>query len=112
MADAVIIELDYKGSYSRFALTQDEFDQLYRKERPDIDAPTTGGDSYTCRPLVHIWYCLTEIGGNEWNSFFTDMLWGLPQGDIETDNRAEIDLDECLSLKETISAFVNETKEE
>lgn len=100
---AIIIELDYKGYYGRYAYTQDEWDDICRDLVP---APTTVGDSCTLRPLVHLWYKLVEIGGKEWTNFFTDMSYQLPDSDIANGNFAYIDFDECLSLKDTILATI------
>lgn len=82
----VLIEIDYKGCYERFALTPEEFKRLYKDVRPDIPCETEDGNTYTFRPLVHMWYMLTDIGSAEWCNFFTDMSWGLPQSDIDDDN--------------------------
>ena len=100
---AIIIELDYKGSYSRYAYTQDEWGDVYRKSIP---TPTTTGDSYTLRPLVHLWSKLVEINGKEWTNFFTNMGYGLPDSDIADNNFAHVDFDECLSLKDAVLATV------
>lgn len=102
--DAVIVEHDYKGSYSRFALTLDEFRKEYIGRCSEIPEPTTSGESYTIRPLVHIWYKLCDINSEEFNTFFTNMAWGLCQSDIECNNLAVIDLDGCLSLR----MFIND----
>lgn len=104
---AVIIEVDDKGYYSRYALTVDEFKQEYQNKDPDIPDPTETGDSYTLCPLVHMWYKIADVGTEEWNTFFTDMLWGLTEIDVETKNEAYIDLDSCLSLKATVKQYLD-----
>ncbi len=89
-ADCVLIEIDSKGSYYRFALTPKEFEERYRQPRPDIPNAIEVGDTYTLRPMVHMWYMLTGVGSTEWCNFFTDMTWGLPQSDIDTSNIAYV----------------------
>lgn len=103
---AVIIEQDYKGNYSRYALTLEEFETEYRKPDPDIPVPTEEGDSYTCRLFVHIWFKLVEIGSDEWNKFFTNMLLGLPESDIENDNKAYVAPWECFSLRPLVEKYI------
>ena len=98
MSRAVLVELDYKGNYSRFALTLDEFDERFVTMRPEIPEPIIGGDTFTLNPLVHIWYCLTEIGDGLWNAFFRDMTWGLSESDVKGSNRAYIDFGEFGTL--------------
>lgn len=99
----VIVELDYKGSYNRYALTLqefiDEFDELIQKDMP---RPTEQGDSYTLRPLVHMWYKLVEIGNSYWKKFFTDMAFELPESDIEKGNLAHLDFENLKSLKDEV----------
>ena len=102
MSRAVLVELDYKGDYSRFALTPDEFKERFIEMRPEIPEPIIGGDTFTLRPLVHIWYCLTEVGDSLWNVFFTDMTWGLPETDIRYNNRAYIDFGEFVTLSNEV----------
>lgn len=104
---AIIIEIDDKGYYSRYALTIDEFKQEFQNKDPDIPDPTENGDSYTLCPLVHMWYKIVEVGDNDWNTFFTDMLWGLPETDIETNNEAYIELSSCLSLRTILEQYIN-----
>lgn len=101
----VILEYDYKGSYSRFALTLDEFRKDFIANWPEIPEPSTEGESITTRPLVHIWYKLCDMNSDEFRTFFTDMAWGLSESDLENKNYAVIDLDECQSLRERISKF-------
>lgn len=110
---AVLVEMDYKGYYERFALTPEEF----QKEFPDtyknfgpfegvVNTLGKGGelssfeysDSDTLRPMVHIWFCPTNIGSDLWETFFTDMELGLPESDIEAGNLAYIDYNQMQSL--------------
>ena len=86
---AVLVELDYKAEYIRYALTPETF----ADEFPDSPAPTTAGDTDTLRPLVHVWYMLTSVGSSAWNTFFTDMYDGLPEGDIINENPAWVSYD-------------------
>lgn len=89
-SDCVLIEIDNKGNYFRFALTPNEFNQQYRRPRPDIPEAIEAGDTYTLRPMVHMWYMLTGVGSTEWCNFFTDLTWGLPQSDIDDGNIAYV----------------------
>ena len=103
---AVIIDEDYKGSYSRYALTQQEFREIVQHDCPDAPNPAEEGDSYTVRPLVHLWYQLVEIGNKKWDEFFTDMEWGLPESDIENGNPAYISYGRCHVLRDTVARTV------
>lgn len=105
---AVIIEEDYKGMYSRYALTTEEFEREYRHLDDDIPEPTVIGDSYTLRPLVHIWYRLVETNSDVWKQFFTNMFWELPESDVENDNPAYVALDNCLSLRNIVERTIDE----
>lgn len=87
---AVIVEMDYKGYYKRFALTWEEFID-------DFGFTPGQEESATLRPLVHIWYEEVQIGEEEWNRFFSDMAYGLPESDIENGNLAYIDFNEMHS---------------
>ena len=106
---AVLIEQDYKGYYGRYALTPEEFAKEF-KERLDEDMPEPceEADTYTLRPMVHIWYMLTEVHSEYWETFFTDMEWGLPESDIENDNLATVDDYRCESLKPLVEKYVEE----
>ena len=84
---AILVEEDYKGEYSRFALTPHAFYLRY----PSAPEATGVGDSHTLHVGVHIWYCSATVGGDDWHDFFTDMSWGLSEGDIEDGNLAYID---------------------
>lgn len=110
MPKAVVIEEDYKGNYSRYALTLDEFRTNFQILDPDIPDPTEQGDSYTLRPLVHIWYKIVEIGGEYWNKFFSDMYFGLPESDIENENLAYIATHECISLRPLVEKYVTQKR--
>ena len=106
---AFIVELDYKGVYSRFALTEKDF----KEEYPNTDIERIReGDTDTLRPMVHIWAEETVIGSDEWNRFFTDMDYGHPQSDIDTGNVAYIDKDECSAeLIDAVKATISGNKE-
>lgn len=108
---AVLIELDYKGYYGRYALTPEEFEKEF-KERLESGMPeaTEEDNSYTLRPMVHIWYTLDEVGGDFWNTFFTDLSWGLPESDIEAENFAYIRTDEMKSLRTYLPQCVDENE--
>lgn len=103
---AFIVELDYKGGYSRFALTEKDF----KEEYPNTDIERMReGDTDTLRPMVHIWAEETLIGSDEWNRFFTDMDYGHPQSDIDIGNIAYIDRDECSAeLVGAVKATIKE----
>lgn len=89
---ALMVELDYKGEYIRYALTKKDFKERFPEVNVDLIAK---GDSTTIRPLVHLWAKETNIGSREWMKFFTDMFYGLCDGDIKTGNRAYIDEGAC-----------------
>lgn len=99
---AVLVEEDYKGSYKRYALTLDEFNERFPETVTVRGKPTEESCTDTIKPFVHIWYILAAIDSNMWKIFFTDMFWGLPEGDIKSNNKAYIDIDECNSLKEYV----------
>lgn len=89
---AVLIEYDYKGYYSRYALSEAEFEGAFKSHLAQgMAAPNDRGDSYTLAPMVHVWYALTEVGSDLWNKFFNDMQYGLPESDIESGNKAYVD---------------------
>lgn len=102
---AIIVELDYKGQYKRFAMTEEEFRRVFPTS-PLEDAED--GDSDTIRPLVHIWYRSNiEVGGDVWNTFFTDMEDGLPESDIESGNLAYVDFtDDWWEGELSLAVFV------
>lgn len=107
---AVIVEEDYKGDYSRYALTLDEFRTNFQVLDPDIPDATEQGNSYTLRPLVHIWYKIVEIDSEYWNEFFTDMYFELPESDIENENPAYIATHECISLRPLVEKYVTQKR--
>lgn len=101
MIEAILIERDYKGEYERYALTPEEFNKEFATCLvEDMPPPKANGDSYTLRPLVHMWYKPCEVGSEEWTRFFTDMSWGLPDSDIESGNLAYIREEFMQSLKD------------
>lgn len=95
----VLVEIDYKGDFKRYALTQEEFQQEFEKRLEEMPAPDMKGQTFTFRPMVHIWYQQTEIGSELWNTFFTDMEFGMSKGDIENGNLAYVEMDSMLSLR-------------
>ena len=104
---AVIIEIDYKGSYERFALTPEEFSEVFKNYILEgMSEPAREGSTFTFRPLVHAWYMLTEVGSINWNEFFTEMACGLPESDVRSGNIARVSLDDTLSLKEDVEKLI------
>lgn len=101
----VLVEIDHKGSYGRFALTPNEFEERYRKAHPSMPKAHADGTTYTLRPLVHIWYEYTDVGSTDWCNFFTDMEYGLPQTDIDEGNAASVLKDEFGELRSTWEEF-------
>ena len=104
---AVIVEWDYKGEYFRYALTQEEFREefgsLYRE---GMVPPYNVAETYTIRPMVHVWYMTVNVKGHVWYEFFTDMQWGLPESDYQSGNEAYIDLRKAKSLAQTIKETI------
>lgn len=109
---AFLVEEDYKGSYSRYALTIAEFYEAFREclNKNPSDPFLNEADSFTPRPLVHVWYRFTEIGGDSWNQFFTDMLSGLSEMDIQNRNYAHIDYEKIGALKKEVLKTVEDDK--
>lgn len=103
----ILVELDYKGNYERFALTEAEFKKFY----PDT-YKTLGCDegSDTLRPLVHIWFKKTHTESEDWINFFTDMTWGLPESDIKNGNLAYIDPENALTFRNILLQYVKQIK--
>ena len=99
---AILIERDYKGIYERFALTSDEFMNVFPETAKKCSWPLQMADSDTIQPLVHIWFCPCFIGDDQWNRFFTDMTFGLPYSDINSGNLAFIREDLFQSLKKYV----------
>ena len=91
--NVVIVEIDYKGEYERFALTVEDFTKdyanVYDIQIPIKHAPVT----WTLRPMVHGYCSLVEIGDNIWNEFMNDMFWGLPFSDVQNGNAAYVNYD-------------------
>lgn len=104
---AILIERNYKGSHERYALTMEEFKERYGYYLQEgMSMPKDGDfDSYTLAPMVHIGYTLTTVGSSLWNTFFTDMSYGLTEGDIEEGNLAYIRESLFMSLKRYIKSF-------
>ena len=100
---AVLIELDYKASYSRFALTVEEFQQEFPRTFQRF-GPLTKANTNTLRPMVHIWFAPCLVYDELWNKFFSDMSYGLPESDIAERNYAWIDTDRCGLLRQYIAA--------
>lgn len=105
--EAVIIERNYKGSHERYALTVDEFKERYGYYLQEGMAMPKDGDfeAYTLAPMVHIGYTLTTVGSSLWNTFFSDMSYGLTEGDIEEGNLAYVRESFFMSLKKYIKSF-------
>ena len=109
---AVLVEMDYKGSFGRYALTQEEFQKEFGERlTEDMPAPDMEGQTFTFRPMVHAWYQMAEIGSEQWNTFFTDMEWGMSEGDIESGNLAYIDENSMKSLGVYLKQLPNMDKE-
>lgn len=103
----VIIEADRKGCYERFALSEDEFDKNYGEFlRKDMPQPSEDGETYTFCPMEHVWYALTDIGSDLWKIFFSDMAWGLPEGDVGAENFASISFADVESLRKEVERSV------
>lgn len=96
---AILVEMDYKGYYKRFALTPEEFEKEF-PETYEHFGPVEEGNSDTLKPLVHIWFEPCVVGDGSWDSFFTDMEAGLPESDIESGNLAYIDFNQFQSLRQ------------
>lgn len=94
---AILVEMDYKGYYERFALTPEEFKNEFPKTFEHF-SPIEESNSDTIRPLVHIWFEPCVVGDASWERHFTDMEEGLPESDIESGNLAYIDKNQMQSL--------------
>lgn len=96
-----LCEIDYKGQYIRFALTEEEFVEEFEiypsKRTPTIE---------TLQPLVHLWAAHADSGDVSAQRFFTDMAWGLSESDIENKNYAYVDLDRCKSLRSEVEKII------
>lgn len=99
---AILVELDYKGNYRRYAVTPLEFAKAFPTVMLTDESCTEelrqsgvyGTGVWESRPMVHFWFAETTIGSEIWDTFFTDMAWGLPDSDIDSGNLAEVVLDE------------------
>ena len=107
---AILVEMDYKGHYERFALTPEEFKEDFPETYKDF-GPIQESNSDTLKPLVHIWFEPCVVGDGSWELFFTDMEEGLPESDIESGNQAYIRADMAKSLKEYIIPYLENTQE-
>lgn len=99
--EAVIIENDYKGSFRRYALTLTEFEKEFAAQLAvDMPMPSEEAQSYTLRPMVHLWYKKTLAGpdNKEWVRFFRDLTDGLSESDISNGNAAYIAEEQMKSL--------------
>ena len=94
---AVLVEMDYKGYYERFALTPEEFEKEF-PETFERFGPIEESNSDTLKPFVHIWFKSCVVGDGAWDRHFTDMADGLPESDIESGNLAYIDYNQMQSL--------------
>lgn len=99
---AVLVERDYKGEYERFALTPKEFEREYKAFMHGEGGTVFGGkwESFTVQPLVHISALDVTVGDDSWQRFFTDMSWGLSEGDLKDGNLAYVCADKMPSLKQ------------
>lgn len=100
---AILVELDYKRSYQRFALTPEEFKERY-PETYEAFGPITESNGDTLKPMVDIWFEPCVVNDDKWTTFFSDMEVGLPQSDIDSGNLAQIRLDEFGELKRHIGS--------
>ena len=105
---AVLVEYDDHGYYERLALTPDEFKKQFPEAPWDDDDWFACQGSWTIKPLEHIWYCLCGIGSQSWNTFFTDMSWGLPESDIESGNLAYILNENFGELYKYVKEYIKE----
>lgn len=94
---AILVEMDYKGYYERFALTPEEFEKEFPETYKHF-GPIEESNSDTLKPLVHIWFSPVVVGDSQWDVFFTDMAEGLPESDVERGNFAYIDHNQMQSL--------------
>lgn len=101
---AILVELDYKASYQRFALTPQEFQERYPETYAQFGL-ISDCNSDTLKPMVHIWFTPCTVNSEIWDVFFSDMEDGLPQSDIDAGNIAEIRLDEFGELRHYISPY-------
>lgn len=102
MKTAILVELDYKGNYERFALTEAEFKRFYPNTYQTLGCEE-GFD--TLKPFVHIWFKKTRVGSENWVNFFTDMSWGLSESDIKNGNLAYIDPENALTFRNILLQY-------
>lgn len=95
---AVLVEVDYKGYYLRFALTPEEFKKEFPETVEHLGLEKANSD--TIKPLVHIWFEPCVVGDDAWKKHFHDMTYGLPDSDIEKGNYAYIDRKQMQSLSQ------------
>ncbi len=108
MQKAILVERDYKGEFERFALTPEEFEKEFDSYLSEgMLYPDNDGNTYTLRPLVHVWYCATTVGSEMWDTFFTDMEWGMAETDLKNGNLAYIRDDLMQNLKDSLPQKVN-----
>lgn len=100
---AILVELDYKGYYERFALTEAEFKKFYPNIYKNFGCDE-GTD--TLRPFVHIWFKKTHTESEDWINFFTDMSWGLPESDIKHRNLAYVDPENAIAFRNMLLQYV------
>ena len=105
--DAILVERNYKGELERFALTPNEFKEAF-PEVANLSWPIKEADTHTLRPLVHIWFSPCKVGDELWNTFFTDMQWGLSEGDLKDGYEAYIREDFMGKLKKYLSETENQ----
>lgn len=108
---AILIERDYKGSFERYALTLHEFETKFADELLEgMPAPFPEAQSWTLSPLVHMWYIEAETESPFWETFFTDMAWGLSDTDIININYAEVRIDLMNDLVSELPLIVRADK--
>lgn len=101
---AILVEMDYKGYYERFALTPEEFEKEFPETYQNF-GPILEENSDTLKPMVHIWFQPCVVGDGAWEQHFTDMKYGLPESDIESGNLAYIDENQMQSLKKYMPGY-------
>lgn len=108
---AILIERDYKGSFERYALTIHEFKTRFADELSEgMPAPYPEAQTWTLSPLVHMWYMEAETESPFWETFFTDMAWGLSDTDIIDNNYAEVRIDFMNVLASELPLIVRADK--
>ena len=105
---AVLVEYDDHGYYERLALTPDEFKKQFPEVVEYCGGKIIDSDTWTLKPLVHIWYCPVKVGDEMWRTFFSDMSWGLPESDIESGNLAYILDEDFGELYKYVKEYIKE----